>query len=137
MNKEVQTSYLHWHSLSVNCLNFSSDGSYLLSGGNECVLVKWILNKNEPTFLPRLGSSIIYLNSSQDQTFYVSTHLDNCIFILFSKNCKIDLICKGIHLIGSHFVIQQTISAVNQIQDRKQDSNFETGLFIFLNKKVE
>ena len=85
LNKEIQMSYLHWHSLSVNCLSFSFDGSYLLSGGNECVLVKWILNKNEPTILPRLGSPLIYLTSSQDQTFYVSTHVDNCKFLSSSS----------------------------------------------------
>ncbi len=77
--KDPTISYLHWHSLPVLCLSFSFDGSYLLSGGNECVLVKWLYRKSEPTFLPRLGAPIIHLNSSNDQTFYVTTHSDNSL----------------------------------------------------------
>ena len=79
-NKELRISYLHWHSLPVLCLSFSYDGSYLLSGGHECVLVKWLYKKSEPTFRPRLGAPIIHVTSSNDQTFYASTHSDNCIF---------------------------------------------------------
>lgn len=30
---------LHWHAAAVNCLTFSADGTYLLSGGREAVLV--------------------------------------------------------------------------------------------------
>ncbi len=82
--KETTISYLHWHSLPVLCLSFSFDGSYLLSGGYECVLVKWIYKKSEPTFRPRLGSPIIHLTSSNDQTFYVSTHSDNGNWIINS-----------------------------------------------------
>jgi len=59
------------------CLSFSFDGSYLLSGGHECVLVKWLFRKSEPTFRPRLGAPIIHVTSSNDQTFYVCTHSDN------------------------------------------------------------
>ncbi|CAF4150298.1 unnamed protein product, partial [Rotaria sordida] len=97
-NKEPTISYLHWHSLPVICLAFSFDGSYLLSGGNECVLVKWLYRKSEPTFRPRLGAPIIHLSSSNDQTFYVSTHSDNCL-----------------HIIGSNLSIEQTIGGINHI----------------------
>ncbi len=85
--EELTISYLHWHSLSVLCLSFSSDGSYLLSGGHECVLVKWLYTKSEPTFRPRLGAPILHLNSSNDQTFYACTHSDNSmsIYIYYFK----------------------------------------------------
>lgn len=85
---EGKVSYLHWHSLSVLSLSFSMDGSYLLSGGYECVLVKWNYKKSEPTFRPRLSGPIIHLRTSNDQTFYVSTHSDNCNFnsFLFLSN---------------------------------------------------
>lgn len=84
---EGKVSYLHWHSLPVLSLSFSLDGSYLLSGGYECVLVKWLYKKSEPTFRPRLSGSIVHLTTSNDQTFYVTTHSDNCKkrFIFFSK----------------------------------------------------
>ncbi|CAF1251334.1 unnamed protein product [Rotaria sordida] len=95
---ESTVSYLHWHSLPVLCLSFSTDGSYLLSGGHECVLVKWLFRKSEPTFRPRLGAPIIYVTSSNDQTFYVCTHSDNTL-----------------HLIGSNLSIQRTIGGINHI----------------------
>ncbi|CAF3504696.1 unnamed protein product [Rotaria sp. Silwood1] len=97
-NKEPTVSYLHWHSLPVLCLAFSVDGSYLLSGGHECVLVKWLYRKSEPTFRPRLGAPIIHVTSSSDQTFYVSTHSDN-----------------SLHIIGSNLSIQQTIGGINHM----------------------
>ena len=31
---------LHWHAAAVNSLAFSTDGTYLLSGGREAVLVR-------------------------------------------------------------------------------------------------
>jgi NET1-associated nuclear protein 1 (U3 small nucleolar RNA-associated protein 17) len=52
-------------------------GSYLLSGGHECVLVKWLYRTSEPTFRPRLSAPLIHLASSNDQTFYTCTHSDN------------------------------------------------------------
>ena len=36
-------STYHWHSDVVRALQFSADGSYLLSGGTEGVLVQWQL----------------------------------------------------------------------------------------------
>ncbi|CAF1373922.1 unnamed protein product [Rotaria sordida] len=97
-NKEPTVSYLHWHSLPVLCLSFSTDGSYLLSGGHECVLVKWLFRKSEPTFRPRLGAPIIHVTSSNDQTFYACTHSDNTL-----------------HLIGSNLSIQRTIGGINHM----------------------
>ena len=66
-------------------------GSYLLSGGHECVLVKWLYRKSEPTFRPRLGAPIIHLISSNDQTFYACTHSDNCMFQEFNSFFKLIL----------------------------------------------
>ena len=91
--KELRNlSSLHWHSLPVLCLTFSFDGSFLFSGGHECVLVKWTLNTNEPTFLPRLGAPIKHLNASQDQTFIISTHSNNSSFSLLSLSPP-NLVC--------------------------------------------
>jgi hypothetical protein len=38
---------LYWHSLPVVCLNFTTEGSFLLTGGHECVLFKWMYKKNQ------------------------------------------------------------------------------------------
>ncbi len=47
---------LYWHSLPVVCLNFTTEGSFLLSGGHECVLVKWMYKKSQKEFLSILVS---------------------------------------------------------------------------------
>ncbi|CAF3068518.1 unnamed protein product [Rotaria socialis] len=116
--KETTVSYLHWHSLPVICLTFSFDGSYLLSGGHECVLVKWFYRKSEPTFRPRLGSPIIHITSSNDQTFYVSTHSDN-----------------SLHLIGSNLSIQQTIAGINHMF-LPQQASLPAGINIFIRQQA-
>ena len=68
---------LHWHSLSVLSLAFSTEGSYLLSGGHECVLVKWLTKTGQKDFKPRLGAPINEITCSLDNTLYVSRHVDN------------------------------------------------------------
>ena len=49
-------STLHWHAHGVADLVFNSDGSYLVSGGEEAVLVIWQLQTGVKRFLPRLGT---------------------------------------------------------------------------------
>ncbi|EGG08781.1 uncharacterized protein MELLADRAFT_115877 [Melampsora larici-populina 98AG31] len=62
------TSISHWHAHAVADLAFTRNGSYLISGGEEAVLVLWKLEDFEgighdsKTFLPRLKSPIINLN---------------------------------------------------------------------------
>lgn len=70
-------SILHWHSLPVVAIKFTPEGSFLLSGGHECVLVKWLYKTGQKDFRPRLGSPITDLVSSLDNTLYVTRHLDN------------------------------------------------------------
>lgn len=80
---------LHWHSLPVLCLNFTSEGSFLLSGGHECVLVKWMYKTGSKDFLPRLGAPLSEITCSKDNTLYAIRHSDNsnysstkCLYIL-------------------------------------------------------
>ncbi|KAH9812281.1 hypothetical protein DFH28DRAFT_979328 [Melampsora americana] len=62
------TSVSHWHAHAVADLAFTKNGSYLISGGEESVLVLWKLEDFEgighdsKTFLPRLRSPIIKLS---------------------------------------------------------------------------
>jgi NET1-associated nuclear protein 1 (U3 small nucleolar RNA-associated protein 17) len=49
---------LHWHPSALGCLAFSPDTVYLLSGGQEGVLVMWQLEHSKPTFLPRCASAM-------------------------------------------------------------------------------
>ncbi|SCU89475.1 LAFA_0E18338g1_1 [Lachancea sp. 'fantastica'] len=50
---------LKWHVDSVLSLCFTSDGSYLLSGGWEKVLSFWQLSTNLQQFLPRLSGVVV------------------------------------------------------------------------------
>jgi NET1-associated nuclear protein 1 (U3 small nucleolar RNA-associated protein 17) len=58
------TSLSHWHSHAVADLTFTRNGSHLLSGGEEAVLLLWRLEDfggmglDSKTFLPRLGTPI-------------------------------------------------------------------------------
>jgi NET1-associated nuclear protein 1 (U3 small nucleolar RNA-associated protein 17) len=58
VEKKTQTSSMHWHAHAVSTLTFTSNGAYLLSGGEEAVLVIWQLHTGRKEFVPRLGSAI-------------------------------------------------------------------------------
>ncbi|KAK7110343.1 WD repeat-containing protein 75-like [Littorina saxatilis] len=83
--KNSVMSFNHWHSLSVQALAFTPEGSYLLSGGHECVLVKWQMNSENKDFLPRLGTPLHSITSSPDGTLYVTSHTDNVLQIITSN----------------------------------------------------
>ncbi|CAL1538347.1 unnamed protein product [Lymnaea stagnalis] len=90
------TSVMHWHALSVLSLEFTPDGSNLLSGGHECVLVRWqIGNHNQCDFKPRMGSPINQIAISPDGNFYATKHNDNVIQLL-DIDLKIQQVYRGL-----------------------------------------
>ncbi|KAL4070635.1 WD40 repeat-like protein [Scleroderma citrinum] len=58
VEKKSQTSALHWHAHAVSSVAFTTNGAYLLSGGEEAVLVIWQLHTGKREFVPRVGSPI-------------------------------------------------------------------------------
>ncbi|BGP24124.1 WD repeat domain 75 [Rhodotorula toruloides] len=56
------TSVLHWHAHAVSSLAFTPNGAYLLSGGQEAVLVLWQLHTGHQEYVPRLGAPIATLS---------------------------------------------------------------------------
>ena len=75
----------HWHAHGVSSLKFISP-TLLVSGGKESVLVQWNLDRNDKTFISRLGmGEITSFSMSVNQEFY------GC---LFSNNqfkvCRFD-----------------------------------------------
>ncbi|KAJ3019749.1 WD repeat-containing protein 75 [Thoreauomyces humboldtii] len=76
------TSVMHWHPYQVNGVEFTADGEYLLSGGEEAVLVVWQLTTRSKSFLPRLGSPIQTVAVSPNQQSYALTHADNSVRIV-------------------------------------------------------
>lgn len=53
-----QTTAMHWHAHAVSSLAFTPNGSYLISGGEESVLVIWQLHSGKREFVPRVGAPI-------------------------------------------------------------------------------
>lgn len=58
VEKKSQTSTLHWHAHTVSSIAFTANGAYLLSGGEESVLVIWQVHSGKREFVPRVGSPI-------------------------------------------------------------------------------
>ncbi|KAJ3088070.1 WD repeat-containing protein 75 [Quaeritorhiza haematococci] len=80
---------MHWHAHQVNDLAFTNDGEYLLSGGEEAVLVIWQLQTRSKQFLPRLGADILSIAVSPDQMYYAVGQSDNTVRIVSSVNLTI------------------------------------------------
>lgn len=72
---------LHWHSTQVLCCMFTGRGAYLISGGEEAVIVVWQLGTDFRQFIPRLDAPIL----SCSQTF------DERIAAFLQKNNSIDI----------------------------------------------
>ncbi|KAI5835962.1 WD40 repeat-like protein [Schizophyllum commune Tattone D] len=58
VEKKSDTTSLHWHAHAVSSLTFTANGAYLLSGGEEAVLVVWQLRTGRKEFVPRVGAPI-------------------------------------------------------------------------------
>ncbi|KAG2022933.1 TFIID and SAGA subunit, variant 2 [Coprinopsis cinerea AmutBmut pab1-1] len=65
VEQKAQTTSLHWHAHSVAALSFTPNGAYLLSGGEEAVLVIWQLHTGRKEFVPRVGSPIVTISAFQ------------------------------------------------------------------------
>lgn len=65
---------LRWHIDPVGALAFSEDEVYLVSGGNEKVLVFWHLDTDRTQFLPRLAGPIerIHVDSNRPDHYAVA-----------------------------------------------------------------
>uniref|UniRef100_H3GGQ6 WD repeat-containing protein 75 second beta-propeller domain-containing protein n=1 Tax=Phytophthora ramorum TaxID=164328 RepID=H3GGQ6_PHYRM len=79
---QVQSSdaMLHWHSHAVHCVQYSSDGQFLMSGGEESVLVSWHLESGRRAYLPRLPASVECIAPRLDGGIYAVSLADNSLF---------------------------------------------------------
>ncbi|XP_061698406.1 WD repeat-containing protein 75 [Syngnathoides biaculeatus] len=94
--KEYTYSTLHWHHNAVSSLCFTPEGTSLLSGGVESVLVQWKYNQEQQRdFLPRLGAAITHISVSPDGSLFCISHTDNKITIV--ESCvKVSAIIQGL-----------------------------------------
>uniref|UniRef100_A0A8C4HZA1 WD repeat domain 75 n=1 Tax=Dicentrarchus labrax TaxID=13489 RepID=A0A8C4HZA1_DICLA len=87
--KEYTYSTLHWHHSAVSSLCFTPEGTNLLSGGIESVLVQWRYNQeSQRDFLPRLGAAITHIAVSPDGALFCTSHSDN------SKELTVDTVVR-------------------------------------------
>ena len=67
VEKRTQTTSLHWHAHAVSSVTFTPNGAYLLSGGEEAVLVIWQLHTGKKEFVPRVGAPISTVSISRSR----------------------------------------------------------------------
>uniref|UniRef100_A0A7N8Y5D2 WD repeat domain 75 n=1 Tax=Mastacembelus armatus TaxID=205130 RepID=A0A7N8Y5D2_9TELE len=95
--KEYTYSTLHWHHTEVSSVRFTPEGTNLLSGGVESVLVQWRYNQeSQRDFLPRLGAAITHIAVSPDGALFCTSHSDNSkeLFTCISLH-GVCLFCSG------------------------------------------
>ncbi|CAJ1078696.1 WD repeat-containing protein 75 isoform X2 [Xyrichtys novacula] len=94
--REYTYSTLHWHHSAVSSLCFTPEGTNLLSGGIESVLVQWRYNQDtQRDFLPRLGAAITHITVSPDGALYCTSHSDNKVTII--QSCvKVSAVIQGL-----------------------------------------
>ncbi|OMP84201.1 U3 small nucleolar RNA-associated protein 17 [Diplodia seriata] len=73
---------LHWHRNPVGAVKWSLDGNYIISGGQETVLVLWQLQTSKKQFLPNLTSAIDGVVVSPSGTSYAVQLADNSVIVL-------------------------------------------------------
>jgi len=93
-------------------------GSYLLSGGYECVLVKWMTETTlkKPDTLPRLSAPIVHISCSPDNQLYAVSYIDNgyfmhCLYVAakmlndYLRNAVCCLRCHILQITGYFYVV--------------------------------
>ena len=93
---------LHWHAHAVSTLAFTGDGNYLLSGGEEAVLVLWQIGTTEKTFLPRLGAPLCRISVSADSLSFGVTTADNFLRVVDSVDLRVRWNVRGLACARPH-----------------------------------
>ncbi|RAL04383.1 WD repeat protein [Aspergillus ibericus CBS 121593] len=99
LNRKILTPRrLHWHRGSVNSVRWSKDGNYIISGGNESVMVLWQLDTGRKQFLPHLSSPIGNIVISTSGSLYAVKLSDNSIIVLSARELQPSSTITGLQL---------------------------------------
>lgn len=112
MEKRAPTSTLHWHAHAVSALTFTPNGAYLLSGGEESVLVIWQIHSGKREFVPRVGSpidSVAITRTQNGEEDYLLSLADASFVFIGTANLKISRSYSGIKL-GGLFIRPRNIA---------------------------
>lgn len=107
LEKKTQTTALHWHAHAVSSIAFTTNGAYLLSGGEESVLVIWQLHTGKKEFVPRVGapiSTVSVLKAGGGEEEYLLGLVDGTYLFVKSGNLKISRSHTQIKL-GPHSIL--------------------------------
>lgn len=97
--KQTIVQTLHWHAHRVSTLKFVPNTPYLISGGEEAVLVQWHLETQSKQFISRIGAPILNFSlSGPSQTYYGTLMADNSVKIVRFDNNKVKVHIQGIQL---------------------------------------
>ena len=92
VQRTAQTTTMHWHSHAVSSIAFTANGAYLLSGGEESVLVIWQLHTAEKEFVPRVGAPISHValsRNAEGEEEYILALADASFVFVRSSTLKI------------------------------------------------
>jgi NET1-associated nuclear protein 1 (U3 small nucleolar RNA-associated protein 17) len=73
----VDCTTVQWHANAVSDLGFTDDGTFLLSGGAEAVLVLWKLDDGTRQYLPRLGAPFKSISLCPSDSSVIGVALSN------------------------------------------------------------
>lgn len=98
---------LHWHAHAVSSLAFTPNGAYLLSGGEEAVLVVWQIASRHKEFVPRIGAPIealTIINGQSGQQEFVARLKDGSIVFLGAGTLKVLRTIAGVKTSECHLL---------------------------------
>lgn len=93
------TAVFHWHANPVASIAFTPNGAYLLSGGEESVVVLWQLHTGHKEFVPRVGAPVLTLsitNGVQSEQQIVARLRDGSVIFIGSQKLKIQKTISGL-----------------------------------------
>ena len=85
---DIHSRHVHWHRNAVLTVKWSKDGNYVISGGQETVLVLWQLETGRKETLPHLGAPIQSVVVSPRGSSYAVRLADNSAMILSTSELK-------------------------------------------------
>ena len=85
----VPASKMHWHAHAALTLTVSPDGNYLLSGGEEGVIVCWKLDSNQRQFIPHLGANVLRVASNRSGNTFAALLRSNSLVLISPGSLEI------------------------------------------------
>lgn len=120
--KSLNPQRLHWHRVAPRTMKFSPDSRYLVSGGDETVLVMWQLDTNQKQVLPHLTSAILNITISSQGSAYALRLADNSVMVLSTSDLKPSANVSGLAIDASSapFLPDSTVPAALHPQHTSQ-----------------